>query len=238
MEFDYQARDNEGRLKSGTVEAVSETAAFELLQGHNLIVVKIIPTNEVNILQRIKLFDSVSAKEMVLFSRQLSTLINAKVPIVQALQELRNQVSSHKLQSIIHEVAAKIESGDSLSSAIARYPKVFSPLYVSMVRAGELSGTLDESLNYLANQTEKDYDLRSKVIGTMTYPIFILAALVIVGTLMFLFVLPPLIGVLTESDVPLPFTTKILIGTTHFVQNFWWLILVFAVGVGIAYRVY
>lgn len=238
MEFSYQARDQQGRLRTGTVEAALEAGAIDVLTQHGLIVTRILPTSKVNILERIKLFEHVSPKDLVLFSRQLSTLINAKVPIVQSLRILQTQVSSGKLKSVIGEVAQKVESGDSLSSALSRYPKIFSNLYVNLVRSGELSGTMDNSLSYLANQMEKDYDLRSQVIGAMVYPAFIVSALVIVGFLMFIFVLPPLIGVLEQSAVELPFTTKILIGTTDFIKGFWWLVLIVAFGGGFGLRFY
>lgn len=238
MEFSYQARDNAGQFKTGTVEAVNETSAFQILKQHDLVVIKILPVSGITALERMRFFDHVSPKDIVLFSRQLSTLINAKVPIVQALTILTTQVSSDKLKSVIGEVAQHVESGDSLSSAIARYPKVFSSLYVNLVRAGELSGTMDESLSYLANQLEKDYDLRSKVTGAMAYPAFILFALAVVGTLMFLYVLPPLVGVLQESSVTLPITTRILIAVTNILQNYWWAILLVLIGAVFGFRFY
>lgn len=238
MEFSYQARDNNGALRTGTVEAVSEANAFDVLQQHGLIVIKILPAAEVSILERVKIFDRVSSKDIVIFSRQFATLINAKVPIVQSLKILQSQVSSGKLKSVIGEISNRVESGDSLSSALARYPAVFNNLYVNLVRAGELSGTMDESLTYLANQLEKDNDLRSKVIGSLTYPAFIVGALFIVGFLMFIYVLPPLIGVLKEASVTLPFTTKILIAATDFMQGYWWVILLLVAGLGVGYRFY
>lgn len=230
MEYIYQARDDDGKFKSGTVEAADEPSAFEILRQHNLIVIKVLPYTKVNILERVKIFDRVPMKEIVLFSRQLATMINAKVPIVQALRILETQVSSNKLKSILNQVAQHVEAGESFSTAVSRHPKVFSELYVNLLRAGELSGTMDESLAYLANQLEKDYDLRSKVIGAMTYPAFILFALVIVGTLMFLYVLPPLVSILTESNVALPFTTRVLIAVTNFMHSFWWLVFIILIG--------
>jgi type IV pilus assembly protein PilC len=238
MEFSYTARDNEGRLKTGSVEAVNESAAFQILQQHSLTVIKIAPISKISALERIKLFDRVAPKDIVLFSRQLATLINAKVPIVQALTILINQVNSARLKSVIGEVAQHVESGDSLSSALSKYPKIFSNLYVNLVRAGELSGTMDESLSYLADQLEKDYDLRSKVVGAMAYPAFIVSALFIVGFLMFLYVLPPLIEVLQQSSVDLPITTKMLIAVSSFLQGYWWLIILGAVGAVVGFRFY
>jgi len=239
MEFSYQARDVAGKLKTGTVEATDEAGATDIIQQHGLTVVSVTPlAGGISSLNRIKVFDRVSPKEIVLFSRQLATLINAKVPIVQALNILVSQVSSDKLKSTIGEISQRVENGDSLSSALVRYPKIFSGLYVNLVRAGELSGTMDESLGYLADQLEKDYDLRSKVIGAMTYPAFIFSALLIVGFLMFLFVLPPLVGVLEESQVELPITTRILIGTTGILQGYWWMIILVLVGAAFGFRSY
>jgi type IV pilus assembly protein PilC len=139
---------------------------------------------------------------------------------------------------VCDDVAGRVESGASLSSAMAQFPKIFTGFYVNLIRAGELSGTLDETLGYLANQLEKDYDLRSQVIGAMTYPIFILGALTLVAGLMFVFVLPNLIQVLTDSGVDLPITTKILIFISHFLQNFWWVLILFIIGAVIFYRYY
>ncbi|MEJ0021791.1 MAG: type II secretion system F family protein [Candidatus Doudnabacteria bacterium] len=238
MEFAYQARDNTGKMRTGTVQAVNETNALEILGEHGLIVIKMLPSNKVDIFERVKIFDRVSSKDIVLFSRQLATLISAKVPIVEAIKILQSQVASKKLKSVLGEIAQLVESGDSFSSAVARYPKIFSKLYVNLIRAGELSGTMDESLSFLANQLEKDYDLRSKVIGALTYPAFIVGTLVVVGFLMFTYVLPPLVSVLQASSVELPFTTKILIATMNFVQHFWWLVLAIIIGLIVGYRFY
>ncbi len=238
MEFAYQARDDDGRFRTGRVEANDEATAFEVLRSHGLIVIKVIPYSKVSIFDRMTFFDRVPLKEVVLFSRQLATLINAKVPIVQALRILETQVSSNKLKSTLSEIAQRVEAGESVSAAMASYPKIFSELYINLLRSGELAGTMDESLEYLATQLEKDYDLRSKVIGALTYPAFIVAALVIVGFLMFLYVLPPLVAVLQESEVDLPFTTNILIAGTNFMQTFWWLVLILMIGGGFGLNFY
>jgi type IV pilus assembly protein PilC len=237
MEYTYQARDQKGALRTGTVEAANEASAFDILKNHGFIVINLHVAEKNDLLGSIRIFNRVSAKDTVLFSRQLATLIDASVPIVQALQILQYQVSSTTLRKIIGEITEKVEAGDSLSAALSQYPQVFSPLYINLVRSAELSGTLDSALNYLANQVEKDYDMRSKIISSLSYPAFIVGALVIVGFLMFIYVLPPLIGVLKESSVALPITTKILIAVTGIIQNLWWLlILVFAcASVGLRY---
>lgn len=236
MEYAYQARDHNGVLKTGTVEALNEDNAYETLSQHGLIVIRILPAFKLGLFSNIPFFDRVSGKDIVLFSRQLATLIDAKVPIIQALNILQNQVSSNKLRRTIGDITEKVESGDSLSSALSNHPKIFSSLYINLVRSGELSGTLDESLTFLADQLEKDYDLRSKIVGALTYPIFILVALVVVAFLMFTFVLPPLVMILRESAVALPITTKILIAATDFMENFWWLAAMIILGLVFAYR--
>jgi type IV pilus assembly protein PilC len=238
MEYSYEGRDDKGMLRTGTVEAVSEAAAFDILKNHGLIVLNIAVAQKKGFLDSLNFLDRVSAKDVVVFSRQMATLIDASVPIVQALEILQYQVTSPSLRRIINEITQKVESGESLSSALAQYPKVFSGLYINLVRSAELSGTLDKALNYLADQVEKDYDMRSKVISALTYPAFIVGALFIVGFLMFIYVLPPLIAVLTESGVDLPITTKILVGATHFIQNFWWLVLLLVVGGFLGLRYY
>jgi type II secretory pathway component PulF len=238
MQYSYQARDENGTLRTGTVEAPTEANAFDILKNHGFIVISISAVQKTDILGSLNFLNRVSPKDIVLFSRQLATLINASVPIVQSLQILQYQVSSPALRKVIVEMIQKVEAGDSLSAALAQYPKVFSPLYVNLVRSAELSGTLDDAFNYLANQLEKDYDMRSKIISSLTYPLFIVFALGIVGFLMFIYVLPPLVGVLQESSVELPITTRILIGTTNFLQGFWWLVILIVIGGGIGLRFY
>lgn len=238
MEFAYQARDAKGVLHTGTVEAQTESLAAETLAGHQLTVIRVFPVAKISMFGNIKFFDRVSAKDLVLFSRQLATLINAKVPIVQALNVLELQVSSHKLKEVIEEIADKVESGNSLSSAIAEHPKVFSDLYANLIRSGELSGTLDSVLGYMADQLEREYELRQKVGGALVYPAFILSALVIVGFLMFIFVLPPLVEVLKESSVALPITTRILISVTNVVKDYWWAIMLIMAALGLGFRFY
>ena len=136
---------------------------------------------------------------------------------------------------MISEVADDVEGGAKLSAALARHHAVFSKFFVSLIKSGEASGKLDEILLYLANQQEKDYDLTSKIRGAMIYPAFILVGLVVVGTLMMVMVVPQLTGILRESGVELPLSTKVLIGTSGFLARFWWLLLLVIIGAGVAF---
>ncbi len=237
--FGYQAKDDKGHVREGTVEAASIVQASEILHSHGLVVLNLHPQRaSLDLSRYLPFLGHISRKELVLFSRQLATLINAHVPIVQALEVLTQQVSSQKLRNIIGEMIADIEGGKSLSETTARFPEVFSDLYINLVRSAELSGALAEALTYLADQEEKDYELLSKIRGAMTYPIFIVSAIIVVGALMFVFVLPQMIAVLKEAGAELPLTTRILIFATETLQKYWLILLGLTVGLIAAFRIY
>lgn len=237
--FVYRAKDEQGVLKEGIVEANSLMAASDILHGHGLSVLALeAETGEINIEKYFPFLRHISRKELVLFSRQLSTLINARVPINQALDILRLQITNVRLRKVVEDIQNSVEGGKSLSEAVSDYPYIFSNLYASMVKSGELSGTLDSALNYLADQQEKDYDLISKVRGALAYPIFIVAAMAIVGFLMFTFVLPQMISVLREAGANLPLSTRILIFATDAMKNYGVIIGLAVVGAAFGFSFY
>jgi type IV pilus assembly protein PilC len=238
MKFSYQARNKAGEFKKGVVTASNQAKAEQLLSDNSLIIVSLKEVKG-SLLDKLDfLFNRVGYKDVVMFSRQFSTLVAARVPIVQSLRILGSQVSNKGLIAITASLVQSVESGDSLSSALAKHPNVFGNIYVSLVRAGEASGHVAESLTYLADQLEKDYDLRSKVKAAMTYPGFVLTALVVVGILMFKFVLPNLISVLKEQNGTLPLASIILIKFTDFFQVYWWMVLLGGVGGALLIRYY
>ncbi len=225
MKFLYKARDKRGQIKNGMVVASDQLRAEQLLAENNLVIIELLEQRE-NILAKYNPFGrSVKIKDLVLFSRQLSTLISARVPILQSLRILEDQITHEYLLSVIRDLVASIENGESLSLALSKHPKVFGDVYVSLVKSGEVSGSLDKSFSYLADQLEKDYELRGKVKGALTYPMFVLGALGVVGILMFKFVLPKLTMVLEEQGGELPAISLWLIAFTRFFDKFWWLII-------------
>lgn len=238
MRFVYQARDQKGDLKRGFVVAANLAKAEQLLANNGLIIIRLDVQKETIFTKMAGLFNRVSHKDLVVFSRQLSTLSSARVPILQSLRILESQVANKGLVVVIRNLIADIESGQSLSLAMARNPEVFGNVYVSLVRSGEASGKVSESLSYLADQLEKDYELRSKVKSALTYPTFVLSALVIVGVLMFKFVLPSLIGVLKEQGAELPAISRGLIIVTDFFDVYWWLVLLVIFGGVLLIRYY
>jgi type IV pilus assembly protein PilC len=208
------------------VVAGSQGKAEQLLAENGYIIIQLRLQKE-NFFARFEFWQGrVSYKDLVIFSRQLSTLISARVPILQALRILENQMTNRRLVTVIRDTIASVENGESLSLALSKNTQIFGNIYVSLVRAGEASGSVAKSLQYLADQLEKDYELRGKVKGAMTYPVFILVAMVVVGLLMFKFVLPKLVEVLKEQGGQLPFVSRVLISVTDFVGHFWWLIIV------------
>jgi len=234
-QFSYKAGKPSGQVFQGVVEAGSEEDAINLLEdkGYKLVYLEKMESS-VNAEAKKSLWsfakNSVSGKEVVIFARQLSVMISANVSVVQSLRILIEQTEKPGFKTIITDIADSVESGSKLSSALERYDKVFSQFFVSMIKSGETSGKLDEVLEYLADQTEKDYDLISKIKGAMIYPVFIVGALVLVGIAMLIFVIPQMTSMLTASGATLPITTRILISTSNVFRNYWWALLIVAAG--------
>lgn len=226
MKFFYRARNKDGIIKSGLVVAASQNRAEELLAENDLVIVSI-ESRQDDLFEKMNPFGrSVSTKELVLFSRQLATMISARVPIIQSLRILEDQIDNKYLLGVITDIIAAVQNGESLSFAMSKYEKVFNNVYTSLVKSGEVAGSLDKSLVYLADQQEKDYELKRKVKGAMTYPMFVLGTLTVVMVLMFKFILPKLTSVLEEQGGNLPYISQLLISFTHFFDKFWWVVII------------
>lgn len=233
--FRYKAENKRNETVEGVVQAAAQSVAAGILRDQGLAIVSLQEERPNVFGQSLKIFNRVKTKDLVIFSRQLSVTISANIPLVQGLRILIAQTTNPTFKMMLSEVADDVEGGAKLSAALARHHAVFSKFFVSLIKSGEASGKLDEILLYLANQQEKDYDLTSKIRGAMIYPAFILVGLVVVGTLMMIMVVPQLTGILQESGVELPLSTKILIGTSGFLTKFWWLLLLGIIGVGVAF---
>ncbi|HLD27512.1 MAG TPA: type II secretion system F family protein [Patescibacteria group bacterium] len=238
--YKYKAKSRQGQSFQGVVEAEDENEASQVLDERGLEVVYLEyageSEKEKSKTLNLPFLNQVKRKDVVIFSRQLSVMISANVSVVQSLRILIEQTSNPKLKKIVTDIADNVESGVKLSDALDRHSDVFSHFFVSMVQSGETSGKLDEVLEYLADQQEKDYDLVSKIKGAMIYPIFIITGLVLVGTAMMIFVIPQLTGMLTAAGSDLPVTTKILIGTSDFMRSYWWLLIILTAGVIVGFR--
>jgi type IV pilus assembly protein PilC len=226
LTFKYTARNAQGDKVTSVVQADTEQAAAKLIQAQGMAPIEITPENETTGLFAF-ITNRIGAKDKVLFSRQLSTLINAGLPLVQSLQNVGGQTQNKALKMIIAQVISDVEGGSSLSVALGHHPQAFNRVFVSMVAAGETSGTLDKALERLADQQEKDAEILSKVRGAMVYPAIVILVMLAVVGFMIVKVLPQ-VEVLYK-DLPganLPLVTRLLLGLSHFVIKFWWIIII------------
>lgn len=227
MRFNYTARNKEGEIQTGVITAASEEAATALLQKLGVYVTALEGVTERPLYaKKIRLFGRISRKEIVLFSRQLSILVSSDVPLVEALRTLSAQTKNLEFKEKIIFISEEVEGGTAFSQALSHHPKIFSALFVSLVKSGEAAGKLSESLSYLAEHLEREHYLTSKIKGAMIYPAFVLFTLFSVLIIMMVFVLPQLISVLKESGAQLPILTRILILFVDFFRNWGWIILI------------
>ncbi len=230
MKFDYEARTTTGEVQRGIIEAASEEAALETLRQYNLVILDLGRAKEGGLSKEIAIFSRVKKREIVIFSRQLSVLVDAQVPLIEALQTLAEQTETSAFRKKLQAIAADIDAGTSLSRALSSYPKLFSKFYRSVVEAGEVSGRLQEVLLYLADHEERSYDLNRKVRGALIYPAFIIFSIVVVGAIMMIFVVPQLTSIFEETGAELPILTRIVVAVSNFLQGYWWLALILLVG--------
>ncbi len=234
--FKYKAKNKENKIVSGTVEAETEDAAINILKDKELAIISLKEGSGKGGKKQIVLFSAIKPKDIVIFSRQFSVLISASVSLVQSLKLLVEQTTNPKFKIIIAEIADEVDGGEKLSSSLAKRPKVFSNFYVNVVKSGETSGKLDEVLNYLADELEKDYDMTSKIKGAMIYPAFVFVGMIGVGTVMMVFVVPKLTDVMRETGAELPMATKIIIALSDFLSGSWWLLIIILVGLAIGIK--
>ena len=222
--FQYTAKKPDGSTAKGLVEAETEAAAGKLIIAQGLSPLHITVKEEGHSLLS-KITSRISTKDKILFSRQLSTLINAGLPLTQSLRTVAEQTNNKQFAVIINQVISSVEGGVSFSESLSKHPKIFNDVFIALVAAGETSGTLDQALERIANQQEKDADMISKVRGALVYPAIVV--LVIGGVVTFLLttVVPQIELIYKDFKKDLPFMTAILIWSGKFLINFWWLIL-------------
>ncbi len=226
-QYRYKARDKEGQLHAGAMEAVRQEAVADQLRTMGYIPVQIVEQEE-SLLLRADLFDSfrrVTPQDLIIFSRQLATLLSAGIPFIQGMTAMEKQTSNPRLKRVIGELRRDVEAGAAFSEALAKHPKIFSKMYVSMIRAGETAGILDDILNRLSLLAEHDAETRQRVKTAVRYPMIVVVA--VGGAFAFLvsFVIPKFAAIFSRFKTELPLPTRILIGINHVVQNYWYLVL-------------
>jgi type IV pilus assembly protein PilC len=221
--FTYTARDAKGELKTATINAANREDVVQQLRRLRMNVVKV----EEQAKAKQKTGGAVSMRDIVIFTRQFSTMINSGLPLVQALDILSKQSENKALQAVTRQIVFDVESGHTVADALAKHPKAFSDLYVNMVAAGEAGGILDTILMRLATFMEKNDALVRKVKGAMIYPGVIMSVAAIAISVLLIFVIPVFQNMFASVALTLPLPTRIVIGLSAFLKNYWW-----AVGIG------
>lgn len=235
--FSYSAKDRTGVTRQGTVDARSVEIATNLLRNQGLYVVSIEEKRD-NVIDQIMNLRGIPTSEIVAFTRQFSTMISAGLPVARALEVLGNQTTNNKFKRVVNDILRYVEGGASLSSALGRYPNVFSATYRSLVTAGESSGKLDEILLRLADTLEEERELSAKFKGAMVYPAIVTLAMVGVFVILMVFVVPKLADMYRSLDVPLPMITELMIAFSEFMVNNVLLIILLGIGGIIGLRMF
>lgn len=244
--YEYKGLNNKGKAVTGLVDADSPRGLKDRLKREGTFLTQYTETDrggekrtvggekagsrevELSLFKRIKLI------EVAEFTRQLATLVRAGIPVVDALGALSSQLENEKLKRVVSQVKRDVSEGTSLGNALRAHPKVFPPLYSNMVGAGESSGNLEAVFARLADFMEGQVKLRAKLMGAMMYPIIMMGLGFVIVTLMMLFVVPMIKDIFDEMGKELPWMTKLLIGTSDFFVDFWWLIFLL-LGAGLAW---
>lgn len=232
LKFDYEAKDPQtGKRVKATVQAESERAAAKLLMEQGFTPISIVEQSQKGgIIAR--LTNRITAKDRVVFTRQLSTLISSGLPLTQSLATVVDQTQNKRLKVIGQDILTSVESGSSMADAFRKHPKVFDQVYLALIAAGETSGTLDKALERIATQQEKDAEMLSKIRGAMVYPVIVLVVIFAVLGFMLFTVVPQVEQLYVDLRQELPFITAVMVGTANFFIAFWWAVLIAFVGAG------
>ncbi|MCD6416035.1 MAG: type II secretion system F family protein [Planctomycetes bacterium] len=243
--FEYEAMDAQGNAVTDTIESESSEQAISAIREQGLfptrvtqkkVVRKVVAGGRRGGKKKAFVIGGVSSKQLNTFTRQLSTLTDAGIPVVQSLDILQRQMKPCALKNVLGDVADEVEGGMSLSEGMAKHPKAFDTLYTNMVKAGETGGMLDIVLNRLADFREKAARLKRKVIGALVYPVFVILAAGGILTFLVYKVIPKFIAMFEDLDVELPAPTRLLLAITNFATTYWYVVLLAPVALIVSYK--
>jgi type IV pilus assembly protein PilC len=236
--FKYTALDTEGNERQGTIDAVNMDIAIAALQRRGLVISGIDPAESASLFsKRISIFDRVTNADVVMLSRQITTLFEAQVSALRAFRLLAAEARTVSLGEKLTAIANDLQSGSSIAGALARHPDAFSAFYVNMVRAGEETGKLNETFSFLADYLDRNYEITQKARNALIYPAFIIGTFIVVMTLMMTLVVPRLADMLTSAGQQIPLYTRVIIGiSTFFTQYFILIFILLVVGGAFLYR--
>ena len=223
MEFKYEALDQEGKPTSGVVNAVNQDSAIEALQRRGLTITAFTSGTSKTFLQSlgsISFFSGASTRDVVILSRQISTLFEAQVSALRVFRLLAEQAEKPIIRQALIAISDDLQAGSSISKALGKHPKVFSEFYVNMVSAGEESGKLDQTFMYLADYIDRSYELTSKARNALVYPGFIMITFVAVMVLMLTVIIPKIGTIIEDSGQEMPFITSVVLGISYFFVDY------------------
>ena len=231
MRLRYKAATKEGKLSQGLLDAKDIQEAATYLRAKGFMPIQILRIDN-QLASQIPFLNKVKTTELVLFTRQMSSMLSSGLTLMKSLEILREQMTNPTMQEITTSIINEVQEGKTFSQAISKHPKLFTTIYVSIIKAGESSGLLDKVLSRLADNLEKQAKLKSTIKGALMYPIIVIILMVAVMTIMMLFVIPQLTVLYDNLNVPLPLPTQILIGLSNFLTVFWPIVLGLLVAVG------
>lgn len=225
--FRYLARNELGEIQAGTVEAANRDLAIKILQDHKLFILSLESLEKKGFFEQILgFFQRVRRKDLMIFTRQLSALLSAQVPLAESLKNLAYHTANPVLKDALSAIALDIEGGLYLSQALAKHPEVFSDFYVNMVRSAELAGRLEETFLFLADYLDRENRLANRLKNALIYPLFVIAVFIGVLILMLVVVMPQLKAIFEEVNMKLPFLTRMLLFFGEIFKNWGWLFLI------------
>jgi type IV pilus assembly protein PilC len=230
MIFKYKAIDTSNNQKEGTIEAVNIEVAINSLQKRGLVLSGISPVEEKSFLERnVSFFELISSKDIVILSRQMATLFEAQVSALRVFELLSSQSEKPTIRRKLAEIASDLQAGSTISDALNKHPDMFSPFYVNMVKSGEESGKLDQTLLYLADYLDRTHEVTSKVKSALVYPAFIVFTFVAVMVLMLTVVIPKISAILVDSGQAIPIYTQVVLGISGFFVSYGMFLLIILV---------
>jgi type IV pilus assembly protein PilC len=225
MRFNYIATNKDGKTQQGILEAPTRDEAVAMLSRQQLkpVVIKNSGSRNFNL----SFANKVKSRDLVIFTRQLSTMVSAGVPLARAMTTLQTQATNKYFKTVIESITKDIEGGRPMADAFARFPNVFSEVYINMIRAGEAAGILDKILKRLAEQAEKQASMHKKIVSALTYPMVILCITVVAFFFIMIYLMPKISGIIQNltPGVPLPIQTRILLGVSHILQHYSYIII-------------
>lgn len=222
--YNYHAKEKRtGKIVKGSIQAENERTAGKLLVEQGYIPENIVEEGANGVLA--KAAYKITTKDRIMFTRQFATLVGAGLPLSASLRTVAEQTQGKGMKGVIEEILAAVEAGKSLHEAVEQHPEVFNKVYIALIAAGEMSGTLDIALKRLADQEEKDAAMMSKIRGALVYPAIILVVIIAVLAFMMIMVVPQVKGLYEDMGEPLPGLTQFLVNMTEFFGNYWWLVL-------------